>query len=270
MRVLLRARKVRRWYTAAMRTNGIDRKEIFFKALEERLPGSGIETFYYDTLTSTNDCASAFLKEGIRPPFAVAASSQTAGRGRRGKSFFSPEGGVYCTLALPVVSAEDMPLVTVLAATAIRKGITDVTGRETKIKWVNDLFYEGKKVCGILAENLGESMLIGFGIDLVPAEMPPGLETVAGSLNSPADRYALAGACTGEIMKLISFLPDRNFLTEYRENCFLIGRSIIFMKNGRQYEAVAEKVEDSGALAVRLPDGTRMQLTSGEVSVCAK
>ena len=115
----------------------------------------------YEELGSTSTHARSLLESGRRPPFAVFAKRQTAGRGRRGKSFFSPAGGVYCTLALPDVPEPESSLVTLLAAVALRAAILSVCGKETGIKWVNDLYCGGKKVCGILSERLEGGILIG-------------------------------------------------------------------------------------------------------------
>ncbi|MBO4406977.1 MAG: biotin--[acetyl-CoA-carboxylase] ligase, partial [Clostridia bacterium] len=198
----------------------------------------------YEELGSTSTHARSLLESGRRPPFAVFAKRQTAGRGRRGKSFFSPAGGVYCTLALPDVPEPESSLVTLLAAVALRAAILSVCGKETGIKWVNDLYCGGKKVCGILSERLEGGILIGFGIDLAAQEYPEELVGIAGDLGCPdTDPALLAGACAGEILRRIARLPDHAFLAEYREYCFLPGREIVYSENGEKVRAVALGVE---------------------------
>ena len=113
--------------------------------------GLSIPVYGFDVLDSTSDEARPRLASGEYVPFAVTAVKQTAGRGRRGKSFHSPEGGVYLSLVLPLPGDGSIPLLTPMAAVAIRRAILAVTGRETGINWVNDLFFDGRKVCGILA-----------------------------------------------------------------------------------------------------------------------
>ena len=242
-------------------------EHAFRRGLAGAWPGE-VPLFSFEELGSTSTHARSMLESGSEPPFAVLAKRQTEGRGRRGKGFFSPEGGVYCTLALTSPAAEETGLVTLLAAASVHAGILSVCGRETGIKWVNDLYYEGKKVCGILSERLPGGILIGFGIDLVPREYPEELAGIAGDLGCPdTDPAMLAGACVGEVLRRAASLPEHGFLEEYRKSCFLPGREITFTENGTQIRAEAIGIEDTGGLCVRLGDGTERALLSGEISV---
>ncbi|MBE0601466.1 MAG: biotin--[acetyl-CoA-carboxylase] ligase, partial [Firmicutes bacterium] len=116
--------------------------------LDDRLP-----VYVYDTVDSTLSEAKRRYADGERR-FLIAADAQTAGRGRRGRQFFSPKGtGLYLTLALPLSCAvEAAPSITAYAAVCVCRAIETLAGQQARIKWVNDVFIDGKKVCGILTE----------------------------------------------------------------------------------------------------------------------
>ena len=150
---------------------------------------------------STSSEARRRLLAGEMPPFALSALRQTAGRGRQGKAFFSPEGGVYLTVALPADAlpvTEAVPL-TVRAAVSVAESIEAQAGLSLGIKWVNDLYFRGKKVAGILAEAVTDpetgrlrAVLVGVGINLTPppadTSFPDDLSLAGGLFDTlPAD-----------------------------------------------------------------------------------
>lgn len=229
---------------------------------------TGIPVYLYTELTSTNDAARDGILSGKPLPFAVIANRQLAGRGRKGHSFFSPAGaGLYLTLAAALPEKEEIPLVTILAAVAARRAILKTAGLETEIKWVNDLYRDGKKVCGILAERVGEAMLIGIGINVHPVEFPPELREIAGSLNAEIPRSELAAALLLELKTLISALHDHSFLSEYRAHSLVLNREVSFQRNGALMRAVGAAIDAQGGLVVRYESGETETLTSGEISV---
>ena len=242
------------------------------KAMEVRSifrPGAACLPLYcYGCLTSTGDEARRRLEAGERPPFGVLARTQSAGRGRRGHSFFSPEGrGLYVTLALPLPGAEDIPLLTVLAGTAAMEAAEALTGRHLMLKWVNDLFYNGKKTGGILAERRPEGILIGLGINLSGQDFPAELTAIATSLETPVRPEELAAAFIRRCLAYVDRLPEKAFLPLYRERSLALGRELTFAKNGEICVARGEAIDDDGGLVVRLADGERLTLHSGEISI---
>ena len=148
---------------------------------------------YRDTVSSTNGLLRDMAAKGAPEGLVIAAGGQTAGRGRLGRTFYSPAGhGAYFSLLLrPGVKPGDATLITSAAAVATARAIEDVTGACVGIKWVNDLFLDGRKVCGILTEatfgmesGLVESAVLGIGVNITTPEngYPDELEGVAASL----------------------------------------------------------------------------------------
>lgn len=228
---------------------------------------------------STNQDAKVLAVGGAVAGTVVLAEAQTGGRGRLGRSFYSPAGpGLYLSVVLrPGLEFSDAVLITTAAAVAVSRAIESVTGLSPQIKWVNDLYLDGKKICGILTEAVSgfesgtiESVVVGIGINFrenpgLPAE----LRDVVGALyaGSPAvTRNMLAGAVISNLLMLAESLPDRSFLQEYRTRSMVLGKSIRFLENGVWQDAVAVDLDEGGGLVVETASGRRT-LSSGEISV---
>ena len=228
----------------------------------------------YDTVDSTNTEAKRYALDGGNVPCVFLAETQTAGRGRMGRSFYSPEGvGLYLSLLLSAEREWDPVGVTTAAAVATRRAIETVCTIGTDIKWVNDLYYHNKKVCGILAESFfaGErrSFVIGVGINLYTTDFPEELRDIAGGLLSEKKglRSRLAAETARGLWMLIR-QPDRTeIMADYRAHSMVLGRQITFSENGITRDGVAESIDENGHLTVRLTDGTRAELASGEISL---
>ena len=222
---------------------------------------------HFETIDSTNTYARENAGE-LEAPVLITADEQTRGRGRRGNSFYSPKDeGIYFTLLFEAEPGFD--LVTPAAAVCVCESIKELTGKETQIKWVNDIFYEGKKVCGILCERFaaGERILTaaGIGINLTmrdfPAEIPQ-----AGSLGVSADGRALARDISRRILETNSRFDREKILGEYRKRLFILGHKISFVKNGETFEGIAEDINTDCNLTVKTAGGYET-LKSGEISV---
>ena len=234
--------------------------EINAQMLENRI---GLPVYGYDTLDSTNDECRRRLAAGERRCLVI-AETQTGGRGRSGKRFFSPRGGLYMSLALPAPT--DPAGLTCRAAVATAQAISAVTGVECGIKWVNDLYLEGKKICGILAEAVPGGVVLGIGVNLVPAQVPESLRDVVGFLDCGDVREALAAEIVRE---LGSAAPgDRSYMDEYRRRSVVLGREVTCRMGERVFSARAIGIDDEGGLIVLGPEG-RETLRAGEVSLKA-
>lgn len=162
---------------------------------------------------------------------------------------------------------------------AVCRALQKAAGVQAEIKWVNDLYLNGKKICGILTEGVTdfesgmiESIVIGYGVNFrddahLPEELRPIVGSVFGAEPPTVTRSALAAAMLAELLPLAEDLSSRSFLPEYRRRSMLLGREIVFSRAGGRFAAVAEGIDDNGGLVVRLPDGSRETLRSGEVSV---
>lgn len=256
------------------------------RSISDQLNGScaGLRVERFKTLPSTNLTAKELAANGEAEGKVIVAEGQTAGRGRQGRPFYSPHGtGLYMSLLLrPDLSASDSALLTTAAAVAVCKAIEHLSGEETQIKWVNDVYMRGKKICGILTEasvslesGLLEYAVLGVGINVArPLEGFP--EELAGTASSifpdgasPGGfRNRLAAEILNRFMAEYSRLTDRAFLPHYRERLFLLGRQVTVLQgNAAPRSAVALDINDDCHLKVQYDDGTVDVLPSGEIRV---
>ena len=225
-----------------------------------------------DMVDSTNSEAKRLLAGGATGPFLITANGQTAGRGRHGRTFFSPkDAGLYMTVALtPHMPAEWLLNMTAYAAVCVAEAIERLTGASPRIKWVNDLFVDGRKVCGILTEAVTdfesgtvESLLVGIGINLRQSDVPDSLREVVGFLNvtSPV-RNRLVAAITNALLR---YTPqDHAFWDAYRERSLTIGRRVQCTQGNRSFTGMATAIDESGALVVLADCGDTGARRSGE------
>ena len=176
-------------------------------------------------------------------------------------------------LVRPGCSAEESTLLTPMAAVATALAIEKVTGKSTEIKWVNDLYSGGKKVCGILCEAVGKNgnvsaVIIGVGINLADCEFPDELAGIADTLGCDASlRDSLIAAVADELFSLSFGALSEVLLDEYRRKSLVIGKCIDFYVNGQKNTATAVGIDECGGLIIRKDDGTQDVLRSGEISV---
>ena len=215
----------------------------------------------YETLPSTNDACRRLLAEGKRECLVLAAA-QSGGRGRQGRSFYSPPGGLYMSVAMP--AAPDELALTCRAAVAAAEAVERVTGLQCGVKWVNDLYYKGKKVCGILAERVGGSAIIGIGVNLIPAPLPPELRERVGFLDCGDVREALAAEIARRLLQRNA--SDLRFMDEYRRRSVVLGKELQCTVGERSFSARALEIGDDGALTVLGPEGVET-LRWGEVTI---
>lgn len=217
--------------------------------------------------------------------FVLVSHSQTGGRGRMGRAFVSDAGkGIYMTILLkPCLALQRVNFLTLAAAVAVCRAAEDCCGFSPGIKWVNDLYMEEKKLCGILTEASieGESgavsyavVGIGVNVDFCGASLPEDVQRIAGDFASFAKTMPLRNQLCASILSHFEVLyqallagNDSAVLHPYRERLFFLGKPITVLEFGRAYEAVALSVNDSGNLLVRRKDGGIETLVSGEISI---
>lgn len=222
-----------------------------------------------DRLPGTNAALRTQANNGAPEGLVLIAQAQSAGRGRRGRrghSFFSPPGGLYLSILLrPAFSTRQSPQITALAAVAAARAAEQLCGTPIQIKWVNDLWKNGKKVCGILTEaavDLESGMLdyavLGLGFNLVQPSggWPKELAAVAGSLfdsaPAPGARAALAAAFLNEFWALYHTGLRGSWLDDYRRRQALTGRHVALIPNGSEPRgATVLGIDDDCRLLVR-------------------
>ena len=233
------------------------------------------EIMLLKTVDSTNTCAKKLAADGARDGTVVIAEQQTAGRGRRGNSFYSPpKSGLYMSVVLrPEKHVADTDLFTICAGCGVCRAIEELSGTKPLIKWVNDVYLGGKKICGILSEATAdfesgavESVVTGIGINISTEDFPEELRRKAGSIGVNITRAKLAAAVLRELMYCLSRSREEN-IADYKARSLVLGKEVSFVLNNVQYTAKAVDIDDSGRLVVELEGGETMGLGSGEISV---
>lgn len=236
-----------------------------------------------EEVDSTNTRAKQLAAQGAPHGTVVIAGRQSGGRGRLGRQFSSPNGGVYLSVLLrPQEAASELLHLTAAVAVAVRRAISDCCDLQTDIKWMNDLLIDGKKVCGILTElatEAGSGMLeyavIGMGINCNTRmeDFPEDVRSKAASLCSARGRTInpneLASALVRRLYEMDACLQTQraNYLAEYAAACITIGKDVLLLRGGESREAHALGIDAHGGLLVRYADGTTATVNAGEVSV---
>ncbi len=232
---------------------------------------------FFDTLPSTNTSLMAAAKSGEPNKSVYIAATQSAGRGRRGHSFVCPrDAGLYFSMLLRgPIKKSAVPLLTPYTAVIVAEAIEALCPLSVEIKWVNDLFIQGKKVAGILTEGefSGDGDLsfavIGIGLNRTPASLPQEVAAIASSLGSfapPPEAAPLLAEIINRFYSNLSRLFDASFLPEYRRRSLLLGKRVHTVIGGKTVEGIARSIDESGALLLDTPSGT-ICLQAGEVSV---
>ena len=232
---------------------------------------------------STNTALKELANRGEGAGLAFVAGRQTAGRGRMGRSFFSPEdSGVYLSLLLrPDMPADQSTGITACAAVAVAETLEELSGRKVGIKWVNDLLVEGKKVCGILTEASLDCengqlsyAVVGIGVNaLEPAGgFPEELRDIAGAVfperSLPELRCRLAAEILDRLWRYCGGETLQDCFNAYRSRSLVLGQEVELLSPGKEPErALVLDLERDYALRVRLSDGSERRVLSGEVRV---
>lgn len=238
----------------------------------------------YDVVDSTNNVAKTYaVSSGSRDVFdrVFTANSQTAGKGRLGRSFYSPpSSGLYISFLLhPKVHAESAVMLTTAASVAVSKAIENAIGKETEIKWVNDVYLNNKKICGILTEAVTdfesgavESVVIGIGINMSTDDFPEDVGRVAGSLevsSGVCTRSRLAAEVINQVDEIICGRilnkNDYSYIDEYKRRSMVLDRDILIVNTNEIAHVV--DIDDRGGLVVVTEDGTKRTLSTGEISI---
>ncbi|MDE5671208.1 MAG: biotin--[acetyl-CoA-carboxylase] ligase [Eubacterium sp.] len=234
-----------------------------------------ISVIHYTETDSTNTQAKRLLSSGeANGTLLVTAEKQTAGRGRQGKTFYSPpHTGIYMSLIVhPNTMLQNAVTATTAAAVAVCRAIERLTDIRPQIKWVNDVYVNDKKICGILTEAVSDfelgivtSVIVGIGINIKTNDFPDEVER-AGSLNADIKRADLIGTVADELLDIIGGNCS-DFIDYYRSHSMIIGKQINYIENGVVTPATALSIDEAGGLVVKTENGTEKTLKSGEISI---
>lgn len=226
-------------------------------------------------LPSTNTTARTLAADGAPEGTVVIAAAQTAGRGTRTRTFFSPQGGVYMSIILRPRDADGY-LITSCAAVAVARAIERICPLKVAIKWVNDLYIGNKKLCGILTEagfapdNTLDYVVLGIGVNVAAVEFPADIADIATSLGNEGctvDRNVLIAAILEEWESAYATIGNGDFLAESRARSCVLGRRVTVSRASEQFAATAQEIDECGHLLVKTDTGDIVTLHSGEVSI---
>lgn len=242
------------------------------------MPEREAPIIYEPVLDSTNLLLKALAERGAREGTVAIASRQTAGRGRLGRSFQSPEGGLYLSILLrPDCTLERAAGLSILAAVAVCRAVREATGLQPGIKWPNDVIVDSRKLCGILVESAAEGsgcrVIIGIGINANTAPEDFGEDirstvcSILGETGKRTDTRELARRLIRQLDGLYEqWKSGSSVLDEFRGLCLNLGREVL-VRRGEGRKALALNVNDDGSLRVRYEDGSEEDIRYGEVSV---
>lgn len=233
-----------------------------------------IDLHEYESLESTSKTLMDMAKEGAPAGTAVWAHTQSGGRGRLGRSFSSPEGGIYVSILLPLSADADSAIkVTAMAGVAVMRTIFQVCNKKCGIKWVNDIIHEDKKVCGILAQGCAGKAVVGIGINYRTdlEKLPEDVRCLASGLYEPyedaPDERTFTEALLRNVWELCT-AGDENWLEEYKSSSTILGKEVLILQAGNVTgSGTATEIDDNCFLHVVGEDGKEMILSTGEVSI---
>jgi len=231
-------------------------------------------------VASTSQTARERMAKGDTGEFLIVAAEQTDGRGRRGRAFFSPaDTGLYMSLLFrPDTAITSATLLTAAAAVAVAEVLEQFSGKETQIKWVNDIFQQGKKVAGILTEAgmsvesaKVEYVILGIGINLFspkegfPAELSQAGAVFHDQTEKRISRGKLAAEIINRLFALCEQLEERAFLAAYRKRSLITGKTVTVQEGEQERRAQALEIDDACRLKVRYENGEEALLFGGEI-----
>ncbi len=258
---------------------------LTISGIAQYLPDSGTawDIDVYKSITSTNTVLKEMAEKGAPEGKILIAQEQTAGRGRMNRAFYSPAGtGVYLSVLMrPKFTAEESLYITTAAAVAVAEAIETVSGRAAKIKWVNDVYLNGKKACGILTEASFDMeskrldyAVLGIGVNIrepeggFPDELKPIVTSVfSGDDYAPGRRDRLVAEIIRRFWDFYANLTQKTFLKAYKDRSMLKDQDVFVLNGSEKRPARALEIDDEFRLHVRYDDGSEDFLQSGEVSV---
>jgi BirA family biotin operon repressor/biotin-[acetyl-CoA-carboxylase] ligase len=248
--------------------------EAIAEGLKTRFIGQRV--LYYPSLTSTMETARQAVGQGAVEGTVVIADEQTAGKGRLKRTWLAPRGNIAMSVILHPALA-NLPSLIMLASLAVVKSIESLTGLKAQIKWPNDILINGKKVCGILIENViqGKTVaaIIGIGIDvnLWLADYPE-IQSIATSLSdelgSEVSRLKLIRSLLVEMESLyLTLSAGGSLFDEWRDSLVTLGKKVRVSGMDTSYEGIAESVDRDGSLLIRGTDGKLTRVVAGDVTL---
>ena len=242
----------------------------------------GRELELHETISSTNNRLKELNTASLPEGYTVAADEQTSGRGRLGRTFSSPAGqGIYFSVLLkPEIELQDITLLTICAASAVCRAVDKICGVQTDIKWVNDVFLKGRKLCGILSEAFIsaelqkiEGVVVGIGINT--GVVDAAVKEIAVSLLEITGQRGLRNQLLAEVLNQLEKIyydftlhqKREEILASYSERLLFMGKQVELAEGRKRYQASVLGVDENGALRVRTQEGNQHSVISGEIII---
>ena len=250
--------------------------------IKERLKTDfiGQEIRYFTEITSTNDVAKELAAKGAKEGTIILAETQTLGKGRLGRRWLSPKGGIWFSVILrPRISAKDSYQLTFMASVAVAQTIRKMFKLNTEIKWPNDVLVNERKVCGILTEtstrdDAVDSVVIGIGVNVnvdltsFPKDLRASITSLEAEVKREVKRERLLCALLEELENYYNMLQQKKFefiLEEWKSLTTLFGAYVEVTSFEEKIKGLAVGVDENGALEVLLENGTVRKISSGDV-----
>ena len=251
-----------------------------FKILDKKYIENNIskKVVIFDEIDSTNNYLKNLAKDKSQNNILVVANYQTNGRGRLGRTFISDKSnGIYMSLLVrPNISINDAKKITCLTAVSINNAINELTGLNSKIKWVNDIYINNKKVCGILTEaqtsieeGIIDYVVIGIGINVYKREFDESIRNIATSLEDEGaiiSRNDLIIKIVNNIDNYLNDFTNDIYMKEYQNSSCIVGKEVELNIRGDKFKATVLKINDEGELVVRTLDNEELTVYSGEIT----
>ncbi len=262
-----------------------DSNRLCAEIIEEATKGNTLceKVIVFDEIDSTNSYAKELASKGAEHGTVIVADMQSGGRGRLGRSFVSPSGkGLYMTVIIrPDFGISEASLITSAAACAAAEAVERICGADVKIKWVNDIYINGKKICGILTEaSFGLEMksldyaVIGIGVnvrssgDSFDSELKKTASSIEEETGVRVDRNELCAAILNRLEMFLERIETRSFLNVYRRRELLTGNEITANVGNEKIQGKAVEIDDNANLVVITSEGRKLRLSSGEANLC--
>jgi len=237
---------------------------------------------YFSEVSSTNDLAKEIAAIGAKEGTVIVAETQTCGKGRLGRKWASPRGGIWLsTILRPKLSAKDVPKLTLMTSLVVAKTISQLFNLKTEVKWPNDVLVNAKKVCGILTEantggDITNFVVVGIGInanvelDSLPKHVRENATSLKHELKREIDRERFLRVLLEKMEHYYVMLAEGKFnvmLEKWKGLCSFLGSYVEVTSFEEKIEGWAIDVDENGALIIRLQDGTLRKVLSGDVSL---
>jgi len=242
-----------------------------------RLGLSDVRLSFFDEITSTNtELKRAYLlADADSKPQLFIAKRQNAGRGRLGRSFLSQDGGIYMSLVLPYHKSGAQ--LTAYVAVMLAEAIEEISAASVGIKWVNDIYCNGRKLSGILCEGIIspegrlESYVVGIGINVLKTDFPDELSDIATTLEDVSGKRVslslLVAKIAEKLFKKLPYASEEKLMEKYKKKSVVIGKRVKVFRADESFFATAADINEKAELVVTTDSGEELVLNSGEISI---